>query len=36
MINNGYSDSGQVRDNVGSVMNTVHVPYACYYKINRL
>lgn len=32
MERNGYQDSGQVRDNVGSVMKPEYVLFGSYYK----
>lgn len=32
MQKEGWNDSGQVCDNVGTVMNPIYVPYAIYYK----
>jgi hypothetical protein len=32
MQKDGWSDSGQVFDNVGTVMSPIYVPYAVYYK----
>lgn len=35
MKHEGYSDTGQVRANVGSIMKPEYIWFASYYKINR-
>lgn len=32
MESNGYEDSGQVRDNIGTIMNPIYVWFGSYYK----
>lgn len=32
MQKEGWVDSGQVCENIGTVMNPIYVPYAVYYK----
>lgn len=36
MLSMGYTDSGQVNENVGSIMNPKYVYFGSYYKIERL
>lgn len=35
MLRNGYIDSGQVQENIGSIMNPKYVFFGSYYKIER-
>ena len=32
MESNGYEDSGQVRENIGTIMNPIYVWFGSYYK----
>ena len=36
MLSHGYSDSGQVMENIGSFMKPVHVTYARFFKVCSL
>ena len=36
MLSNGYTDSGQVRENLGSVMKPQYVYFGSYYKLERI
>ena len=35
MIKNGFKDSGQVKENVGTIMNPEFVCFGSYYKYER-
>ena len=36
MISNGYTDSGQVMENLGSVMKPQYVHFGSYYKVEKI
>lgn len=36
MLNKGYTDSGQVNENIGSIMNPQYVVFGSYYKVERV
>ena len=36
MLSEGYTDSGQVNENVGSIMNPIYVVFGSYYKTERI
>lgn len=36
MLSKGYTDSGQVNENIGSIMNPQYVVFGSYYKVERV
>lgn len=36
MLSKGYTDSGQINENVGSILNPIYVLFGSYYKVERV
>ena len=36
MLNNGYADSGQIMENLGSTMKPQYIYFGSYYKVERI